>query len=556
MKYLVTILFAMFSILQINAQTPSLKKAPTIGLHFFYNDFVTPQQIKVNGLGNVLQHGLWNSPNKMQGGFGIDYLQGGHKNIDVAGTINANWVDYIQPSGLAYGSSNFMLDVNAGAHIKMFSDKRTLNPFLIAKAGYLSYKNINGFNVQPGFGFQINLFNEAFILATAEYRVPLSNTLSTQVYYSLGIATALFNKKTKTPESDKDGDGIIDKKDKCPDVPGIAKYNGCPIPDTDGDGVNDELDKCPKIAGAIDNDGCPKKVTAKNIVVTVIDEATKLPLPYVSVVVNGPDGKNFTATTDADGKANFNTISAADYAVSGILNSINTSKISISNADFETTKSSIEVQLTHNDPRFTLIGNVINKTTNEPEANVEVVVNNEMKGITTTKQSEPGDGVFRTQLEAQSVFSVVAKKASYISNIEKLSTIGLNRSTTLYVKLELGIEDASAGKRIVLNAIYFEKGKSSINTNTSSDLEKLVQFLNDNPAAKLEIQGHTDNTGSLALNNKLSQDRANSIVNYLVSKGISKARLLAKGYGPSNPIATNATPEGKAKNRRVEMKVL
>jgi len=83
-----------------------------------------------------------------------------------------------------------------------------------------------------------------------------------------------------------------------------------------------------------------------------------------------------------------------------------------------------------------------------------------------------------------------------------------------------------------------------------------VQFLKDNPLTKLEIQGHTDNTGTLAANTKLSQLRANSVVNYLVKSGISKERLFAKGYGPSMPIADNVTKEGKAQNRRVEMKVL
>ena len=150
----------------------------------------------------------------------------------------------------------------------------------------------------------------------------------------------------------------------------------------------------------------------------------------------------------------------------------------------------------------------------------------------------------------------MGKKASYISNIENISTKGLNRSATLYVKLQLGIEEAITGTSIVLNKIYFETGKAEINTSSSSDLNKLVQFLKDNPEIKLEIQGHTDNTGSIATNNKLSQLRANSVVTYLVKNTIGKERLLAKGYGPSMPIADNATKEGKAQNRRVEMKVL
>jgi OOP family OmpA-OmpF porin len=137
-----------------------------------------------------------------------------------------------------------------------------------------------------------------------------------------------------------------------------------------------------------------------------------------------------------------------------------------------------------------------------------------------------------------------------------VTTRGLNRSATLYVKLELAIEEAKVGQSIVLNNIYFETGKASINTAFSTDLEKLVRFLKDNPATRLEIQGHTDNTGSMLINNKLSQARAESIVTYLSGNGIDRNRLLAKGYGPTRPLISNDTPENRAKNRRVEMKVI
>ena len=78
----------------------------------------------------------------------------------------------------------------------------------------------------------------------------------------------------------------------------------------------------------------------------------------------------------------------------------------------------------------------------------------------------------------------------------------------------------------------------------------------DNPATRLEIQGHTDNTGSLVLNNRLSQSRADLVVEYLTKNGIDRGRLIAKGYGPSLPVADNTTNEGRAQNRRVVMKVL
>jgi len=198
----------------------------------------------------------------------------------------------------------------------------------------------------------------------------------------------------------------------------------------------------------------------------------------------------------------------------------------------------------------------MNKTKNMPEAGAEINVSNLTKHSVSSKQSKAGDGTFLAQLEAESDFTVVGKKADYISNIEKVSTKGLNRSATLYVKLELGIEEAKVGQSIVLNNIYFETGKALVKADYSTDLDKLIQFLNDNPTTRLEIQGHTDNTGNVNVNNKLSQARAESVVKYLNLKGISSNRLTAKGYGQTMPITTNSTEEGRQKNRRVEMKVI
>ena len=83
-----------------------------------------------------------------------------------------------------------------------------------------------------------------------------------------------------------------------------------------------------------------------------------------------------------------------------------------------------------------------------------------------------------------------------------------------------------------------------------------MRFLIDYPEAKLEIQGHTDNVGNADSNLKLSNARANSVVYYLAKHGIDIRKLSAKGYGASVPIFDNATPEGRAKNRRVVMKVV
>lgn len=508
MKIYFTFILSACCFLFSNAQAPSPVKNPTIGLHFFYNDFTTAQRINANSIGYVLKNDQWNHPNNMEGGFGIDYFQGLTKNIDLIGTFNSSWVNYLLPDNTLFGSTHFLLDLNAGAHIKLLSDKHVFSPFLVVKANYSSYKNISGFSLLPGAGLQINLFKEAFILATFEYRAALSKSISNQLYYSIGIATKIANRKIRP-----------------------VKIVEPPLP-------------------------VPAKINTKDIVISVSDVATGQPLPYVDIVVSGPEGKKLSGSTDADGKVSFNAVSAGDYTVSGMLNNINTMAQTVSIKNFETNDNQINVFLTHNDPRFTLSGVVINITKNIPEGGAEINVTNETKSSITAKQSRAGDGTFRTQLEAESDFTVVGKKASYISNIERITTKGLNRSATLYVKLELGIEEAKVGQSIVLNKIYFEVDKSVINTAFSTDLDKLIQFLKDNPDTRLEIQGHTDNTGSLALNNSLSQTRANSVVDYLTKNGIDSRRLTAKGYGPSVPVDSNATAEGRAKNRRVEMKVL
>ena len=104
---------------------------------------------------------------------------------------------------------------------------------------------------------------------------------------------------------------------------------------------------------------------------------------------------------------------------------------------------------------------------------------------------------------------------------------------------------------IALN-VQFASGKSEIDAKFTADLEKFAAFMNKYPETKAEIAGHTDNTGSEKMNNRISQKRADAVKKYLVdTMKVDQARLTAKGYGPSQPSAENTTPEGRDKNRRV-----
>ena len=103
------------------------------------------------------------------------------------------------------------------------------------------------------------------------------------------------------------------------------------------------------------------------------------------------------------------------------------------------------------------------------------------------------------------------------------------------------------------NGILFAINSSQLNASSKVDLSKLAQNLVQNPETNVQVFGYTDNTGSQQLNERLSLQRAESVVNYLISDGVRSSRVSAKGFGWNDPVASNATPEGRAQNRRVEI---
>ncbi len=111
-------------------------------------------------------------------------------------------------------------------------------------------------------------------------------------------------------------------------------------------------------------------------------------------------------------------------------------------------------------------------------------------------------------------------------------------------------------KTFVLDDCNFETGKATLEPESFTVLDELVAYLNRKVDEKIELGGHTDNVGSAAANLKLSDERANAVRNYLLAKGVDESRVTAKGYGMSVPIADNKTEEGRAQNRRTEVKIL
>jgi outer membrane protein OmpA-like peptidoglycan-associated protein len=104
--------------------------------------------------------------------------------------------------------------------------------------------------------------------------------------------------------------------------------------------------------------------------------------------------------------------------------------------------------------------------------------------------------------------------------------------------------------------VFFDFNKYEIKPESGVELDKLIQLLNDNPSVRIQIGGHTDNIGTAADNLKLSENRAKSVVAYLSAKGLDVKRLTAKGFGATQPVSVNTTEEGRALNRRTELKVI
>ena len=165
---------------------------------------------------------------------------------------------------------------------------------------------------------------------------------------------------------------------------------------------------------------------------------------------------------------------------------------------------------------------------------------------------EQGDYFITLPVGKDYVFNVNRKGYLFYSDNFMLSQVAPDST---YEK-NIPLQPIEVNASIILKNIFFETNKFQLDPKSQAELDKIVQLLNDNPTLKIEISGYTDNVGKPSDNLSLSNSRAKSVVSYLIGKGIVSQRLVAKGYGETKPVADNTTEEGKAKNRRTELKVI
>ena len=201
-----------------------------------------------------------------------------------------------------------------------------------------------------------------------------------------------------------------------------------------------------------------------------------------------------------------------------------------------------------------LTGLVVNAATGE-SLRANVVLNDLETGQRVASAvSDPEDG-FLIPLPGLGNYSFEASAEGFVFGMKRYDQEGdALENIAPFVKIEL--EPIEAGMSFTLDAIQFASGLAQLREEFQAGCERLTLWMKENPEVRIQIEGHTDNVGSLAFNMALSQDRALAVSSYLTDLGIDATRVETLGLGPNEPIADNATEEGRAMNRRVQVLVL
>ncbi len=204
---------------------------------------------------------------------------------------------------------------------------------------------------------------------------------------------------------------------------------------------------------------------------------------------------------------------------------------------------------------LTLLKGVITDALNGKilEAQIELV-DNQMNQVIATFSSNSATGKYLVSLPSGKNYGIAVKKDGYLFHSENFD-IPASSGYQEVVK-DIALKAIAIGNKIILKNIFFDFDKSTLRPESQTELDRLVKLLNENPTIKIELSGHTDSKGSDEYNLKLSQNRAQAVVDYLTQHGIDKGRLTAMGYGETKPIATNDTDEGRQLNRRTEFEIL
>ncbi len=382
-------------------------------------------------------------------------------------------------------------------------------------------------NIPVGAGLNLRLAPNVFLNAQTQYRFSLENRAGWQ--HGVGLVVNFGNpdrdgdgvsdKEDKCPDlaglktlmgcPDRDADGLADNDDKCPDIAGLANLMGCP--DRDGDGIADGDDKCPDLSGPAATMGCPDRDSDG-----ILDAEDDCPdVKGIAALRGCPDTDN-DGITDANDKC---PREAGPAATMGCPDR---------DGDGITDKEDKCPGEKGPASTFGCPDRDNDRVADKDDACPGKPGDSSHKGCPDTD----GDGIFDDIDRCPDKAGVAALRGC--PDIKKEDKAKLERAIKL---------------------VQFESGKAVLLKKSYAVLDEVVTVMNTYAEYSLNISGHTDNAGDDKMNLDLSQRRAKACYDYLVSKGIAAMRMASAGYGETKPVADNKTAAGREQNRRVEFEL-
>lgn len=207
-------------------------------------------------------------------------------------------------------------------------------------------------------------------------------------------------------------------------------------------------------------------------------------------------------------------------------------------------------------PVVLVSGNVFNAKTRQPLSASLVYETLPDGTVAGNGISDPADGAFKIVLPFDKNYSIRATADKFFAQSENLNLDSLVKAGYKEIHKDLYLVPIEIGSVVRLNNVFFDFDKWNLRPESFIELDRVVKLLQENPAIEIEMSAHTDSKGSDEYNLKLSDNRARSVMEYILSKGIAPNRITSKGYGESKPVDTNETDEGRQMNRRVEFTIV
>jgi OOP family OmpA-OmpF porin len=284
---------------------------------------------------------------------------------------------------------------------------------------------------------------------------------------------------------------------------------------------------------------------------TVYNEKTQQPI-QASVVVTPAEVSPINLRSKADGKFETKIPEVAAYAINASQQGFlpKDLKFTLPQLGNDTTLY-VDIYLTPVAKKLILAGTVFDVKTNKPvNAKLEATLKNDKK---VNYKVQVNSGQYEQEIQKLGRYVFTASAEGYLNGVDSVEVISEDLTPVLK---DIFLQPIEVGLTVRLKNIYFDFDKTTLKKESFIELNKVVDFLKQNPMVEIEIAGHTDSKGSDDYNLNLSQGRSQSVVDYIVSQGINSSRLTAHGYGETKPIDTNDTDDGRANNRRVEFTVV